>query len=157
MVALSCLTVCDPMVCSPPGSSVYGILQVRILEWAAISISTLLMLFSCSVMSISLLSHGLQHARLPCPSSSPDVFSDSCPLSWWCHPTISFSVAPFSFCLQSFPASRSFSSESALHVTWPKYWSLSFSISPSKEYSGLISFKIDWLDLPAVQGTCGLP
>ena len=62
------------------------------------------------------------------------------------------SIAPFSFCLQSFPASASFSSESAIHIRWSKYWSFSFSISPSKEYSGLIYFKIDWFDLLAFQG-----
>ena len=73
-----------------------------------------------------------------------------CPLSWWCHPAISSFVALFSFCLQSFPASGTFSSESALHIRWPKYWS--FSINLSNEYSGLISFRIGWLDLLAVQG-----
>ena len=67
-----------------------------------------LLLFSCSVMSNSLQLHGIQQARLPCPSPSPRVHSDSCPLSWWCHPTISSSVVPFSFCPQSFPASGSF-------------------------------------------------
>ena len=67
------------------------------------------MLFSCSVMSDSLWPHGLQNTRLPCPSLSPWVFSNSCPLSQWCHPTISTSVVPFSFCLQFFPASGSFS------------------------------------------------
>ena len=65
-------------------------------------------LFSHSVMSNSLRTHGLQHARLPCPSPSPGVCSNSCPLSQWCHPTISSSVIPFSSCLQSFPASGSF-------------------------------------------------
>ena len=64
--------------------------------------------FSCSVMSDSLQPHGLQHARPPCPSPTPRVYSDSCPLSRWCHPTISFSVVPFSSCLQSFPASGCF-------------------------------------------------
>ena len=68
----------------------------------------LLLLFSCSVVSDSLWLHGLQHARLSCPSWSPGVCSDSCPLSLWCHPTISSSVTPFSSCLQSFPASGSF-------------------------------------------------
>ena len=67
-----------------------------------------LLLFSHSVMSDSLQHHGLQHARLPCPSPSLEVCSDSCPLSWWCHPAISSSVICFSSCLQSFPASRSF-------------------------------------------------
>ena len=64
--------------------------------------------FSCSVVSDSLQPHGLQHARLPCPSPTPGVYSDSCPLSWWCHPTVSSSVVPFSSRLQSFPASESF-------------------------------------------------
>ena len=66
-------------------------------------------------------------------------------------PTISSSVIPFS-CLQSLPASV-FSSESVLHIRWPKYWNISFTISPSSEYSGLISFRVDWLDLLTVQGT----
>ena len=64
--------------------------------------------FNCSVVSDSLWPHGLQHARPPCPSPTPGVYSNSCPLSWWCHPTISSSVVPFSSCLQSFPASGSF-------------------------------------------------
>ena len=66
------------------------------------------MLFICSVMSNSLWTHGLQHARLPCPSPSPGACSNSCPSSWWCHPTISSSVIPSSSPLQSFPASGSF-------------------------------------------------
>ena len=64
--------------------------------------------FNHSVVSDSLRPHGLQHARLPCPSPTPGVYSNTCPLSWWCHPTISSSVVPFSFCLQSGPASGSF-------------------------------------------------
>ena len=64
--------------------------------------------FSCSVVSDSLRPYGLQHTRPPCPSPSPEVYSNSCPLSQWCHPTISSSVVPFSSCLQSFPASGSF-------------------------------------------------
>ena len=188
-------------------------------------------------MSDSLQPHGLQHARPPCPSPTPRAYSNSCPLSRWCHPTISSSVILFSSYLQSFPASKSFqmsqffttmlvcipnlcqfssvqslsrvrlfatpwiaarqaslsitnsrsslrrtsiesvmpsshlilsspllpssifpsikvfSSESALHIRWPKYWSFSFNISPFNEYSGLISFRMDWLDLLAVQGT----
>ena len=100
----------------------------------------------------SLRPHESQHARPPCPSPTPRAYSDSCPSCPWCHRTISSSVVPFSSCLQSFPASVS-SSESVLHIRWAKYWSLSFSISPSNEYSGLISFRTDWLDLLAVQGT----
>ena len=70
----------------------------------------------------------------------------------WCHPTVSSSVVPFSSCLQPFPASGSFP-VSILWIRWPKYWSFSFSSSPSNEYSGLFSFGIDWFDLLAVQGT----
>ena len=95
--------------------------------------------------------HGLQHTRLPCPSPTPRACSNSCPLSQWCHPTISSSFIPFSSCLQIFPSIRVFSNESALRIRWPKYWSCSFNISPSNEHSGLI-FRMDWLALPAVQG-----
>ena len=76
-----------------------------------------------------------------------------CPLSRWCHSTISSSDAPFSSCPQSFPASGSFPMSQFFAFKWPKYWSFTFSISPSSEYSGLISFRMDWLDLLAVQGT----
>ena len=106
-------------------------------------------------MSNSLQPHGLQHARLPCSSPAPGAYSNSCscPLSWWCHPATSSSVVPFSSCLQSFPASGFFKKELVLRTWWPKYWSFSFSSSPSNVYSGLISFRMDWLDLLAVQGT----
>ena len=67
-----------------------------------------MLLFSHSVMSNCLRPHGLQHARHPCPSPFPGAYSNSCPLSWWCRPTISSSVVPFSSCLQSFPVSGSF-------------------------------------------------
>ena len=108
--------------------------------------------FSRSVVSDSLWPHELQHARPPCPSPSPRVDSDSRPLSQWCHPAISSSVVPFSYCPQSLPASV-FSNESVLCIRWPKYWSFSFSISPSKEHLGLISFRMNWLEFLAVQGT----
>ena len=106
---------------------------------------------SCSVVSESLWSHGLQRARLPCPSPSPEVCSKSCPLSPWWHATISSSVIPFSSCLQSFPASGSFQWVSSSHQV-AKVLELQPSIRPSNEYSGLISFRIDWLDILAVQG-----
>ena len=196
--------------------------------------------FSCSVMSNSLGPHELQHARPPCPSPTPGVYPNSCPLSWWCHLTTSSSVVPVSSetCMQdkkqqlvlgmkqlvicnlineklyslissvqllshiqlfasprttacqaslsftislsllkvmsiklvlpsnhlipccpflllfsTFPSIRVFSNELALHLRWPKYWSFSFSISTSNEYSRLTSFRIDWFDLLAVQGT----
>ena len=103
-------------------------------------------------MSDSLWSYGLRRASLPCPSPTPRAYSNSCSSSWGCHPTISSSVIPFSSCFQSFPASGYFFNESVLHVRWPKYWSFSFSISPSNEHSVLIPFRIDWFDLLAVQG-----
>ena len=103
-------------------------------------------------MYYSLRPHGLQHTRPHCPLPTFRVHSNSCPLSQWYHPTISSPVAPFSSHLQSFPASGFFPM-SQLGIRWPKYWSFSFSISPSNEYSGLISFKMDWLDLLAAQGT----
>ena len=108
--------------------------------------------FVLSVMFNSLQSHGLQHAKLPCPSPTTGTCSNTCLLSQWCHLTISSSVIPFSY-LQSFPASWYFPKKLALCTKWPKYWNLSFSISPSNEYSWLISFRIDWFDFHAVQGT----
>ena len=96
--------------------------------------------------------HGLHHARPPCLSPFPGVHSNSRPASRWCHPAISSSVIPFSSCPQSLPASESFPM-SQLRMRWPKYWSFSFSISPSKDHPGLISFRMDWLDLLAVHGT----
>ena len=102
-------------------------------------------------MSDSLRPHGLQHARPPCPSPTPRVYSNSCSLSRWCHPTISSSVVPFSSCLQSFPASGSFPMNQFFASGGQSFWSFSFSIGPSNEYSWLISFRMDWLDLLAVQ------
>ena len=109
--------------------------------------------FSCSVMSDSLWLHGLQHARPLCPSPTPRAYSNSCPLCQWCHPTMSSSVVPFSSHLQSFPASGSFEMSWLFASGGQKCWSFSFSISPSSKYSGLISFRMDWLDLLAVQET----
>ena len=100
-----------------------------------------------SIVSDSLWPHELQHARPPCPSPTPGVHPNPCPLCWWCYPTVSSSVFPFSSCPQSFLVSGS-ANESALHIRWPKYWSFSFNISRP----GLISFRMDWLDLLAVQG-----
>ena len=99
-------------------------------------------------MSDSLRPHGLQHARLPCPSPFPGACSNSVmPFNHLilCHPLL---LLP-----SVFPSIRVFSSESTLCIRWPKYWSFSFSISPSNEYSRFVSFRIDWLDLLAVQGT----
>ena len=125
-------------------------------------------------MSNSLQPHGLQHVRLPCPSPFPRVCLYSCPLSWWCHPTISSSVIPYSSCLPSFPASGSFPMSplfalggqrigaSALGGQWigasalGGQWigaSALVSVLPMNEYSGLISFRTDWFDLLAFHGT----
>ena len=108
--------------------------------------------FIPSVMSDSLQPCGLQHARLPCPSPTPGAYSDIMSIKSMipsnrlilCHPLLLPSI---------FPSIRVFSNESTLHIRWPKYWSFSFSISPSNEHPGLISFRMDWLDLLAVQGT----
>ena len=109
--------------------------------------------FSHSVVSDSLQPHELPHARSLCPSPTPKVYSNSCPSPWlvmssnhliFCHPLL---LPPIS------PSIRIFFNESTLHMRWPKYWSFSFSISPSIEHPGLISFRMDWLDLLAFQGT----
>ena len=104
-------------------------------------------------MSDSLQPHGLQHSRPPYPSPTPRVNSNSCPLSRRYLPTISSSVVPFFSYPQSFPSITVFSNELVLCTRWPKYWSFSFNISPSSEYSGLISFRMDWLGLFAIQET----
>ena len=93
--------------------------------------------------------HGLQYAGPPCPSSTPGVYSNSYPLSRWCHPAISSSVIPFSSHLQGLSQHQGLFKwvGSHLAITWPKYWCFSFSISPSNEYSGQISFRMDWLYL----------
>ena len=96
--------------------------------------------------------HKLQHVHTAfravsegyCPSPSPGACSNSCPSSWWCHPTISSSVNPFPSCPQSFPVWGFLSNESALRIRWWKDWDFSFSICPSKEYSGLTSL-IGWV------------
>ena len=108
--------------------------------------------FSWTVVSNFLWPHELQHSRPPCPSPTPGVRGNPYPLSRWCHPTILSFVTPFS----SSPTLlriRIFSNELALPIRWLKYWSFSFGISPSKKYSRMTSFRIDWFDLFAVQGT----
>ena len=106
--------------------------------------------FSRSVVSDSLRPHGLQCARLPCPSPTPRVYSNSCPLSWM--PSNHLILGrPLLFSPSIFPSIKVFSNGSALRIRWPKDWH--FSISPSNEYSGLISLRMCWLNLLAVQGT----
>ena len=109
--------------------------------------------FSRSVVSDSLRPHESQHARHPCPSQTPGVHPNPCPLSRWCHPAISSSVIPFSSCPQSLPASESFPM-SQLFAWGSQSIRVSASASlPPKKIPGLISFRMDWLGLPAVQGT----
>ena len=106
----------------------------------------------CSVTQSwpTLVIHGPQHTRLPCPSLIPRGCLNSCPSSWWCHPTISSlsSLSPPAFNLSQH---QGISNESGHHIRWPNFWS--FSISPSNEYSKLISFRIGWLYLLVIQGT----
>ena len=105
-----------------------------------------------SLSRVSLWPHEPQHARPPCPSPTSGVHPNPCPLSVMpsnhlilCHPLL--------LLLSTFPSTGVFSNESALHIRWPKYWSFSFNISTSNEHPGLISFRMNWLDLLTVQGT----
>ena len=108
--------------------------------------------FNHSVVSDFLQPHELQHARRSCLSPPPGVHPNSCPSSRWCHPAIS-SCRPLLLLPPIPPSIRVFSNESTRRMRWPKYWSFIFSISPSKEHPGLVSFRMDWLDLLVVQGT----
>ena len=109
--------------------------------------------FSHSVMSNSLRPHGFQHNRLPCPSRTRSACSNSMSIESVMPSNHLILCRPLLLLPSTFPSIRVFSNESTLHMRWPKYWSFSFSISPSNEYPGLISFRMDWLDLLAVQGT----
>ena len=137
--------------CLQTVQSVYPLELAFVLRYVCVCVC--ISQFSCSVVSDSLRPHGPQHARLPCPSETPGAYSNLCPPCWWCHPAISSSGIPFSSRLQSFPASGSFPRSWFFVIRWPKYGSFSFSISPSNKYSGLISCRIAWLDLLAVQRT----
>ena len=109
--------------------------------------------FSCSVMSNSLQPHGPEHARPPCASPTSRVYSNSHPLESVMTSNHLILCCPLLLLPSIFPTIRVFSNESALHIRWPKYWSFSFSISSSSEYSGVTSFRTDWFDLLSVQGT----
>ena len=167
----------------PPGFSVHGILQARILKWVAISFSRgssqprdwtwvscitgrcfnlwatteaipsyPSVQFSHSVVSDSWRPHESQHARPPCPLPNPRVYSHSCPWSRWCHSSHLILCWSLLHLPPVPPSIRVFSNESTLCIRLPKYWSFSFSISPSDEHPGLISFRMDWLDLLQSKG-----
>ena len=134
------------MDCSLPGSSIHGIFQARVLEWVAIVAYCLVV--SSSFVTPCITAH---HASLSI-TNSQSLFKPMCiesvmPSSHLilCRPLLLLPPIP--------PSIRVFSSESSLRMRWPKYWSFSFRIIPSKEIPGLISFRMDWLDLLAVQGT----
>ena len=151
------------------GSSEFSEVMISSTLWMvccqdSIYLKKVLMFWFCCCCSVAescpLWPHRLQHARLPSPSLSPRVCSNSYPLSQWCRPTISYSVVnhlilchPLLLLTLIFPSTRVFSNESALRIRWPKDWSFSFSISPSNEYSRLISIRNDWFDLLVVQRT----
>ena len=163
---LSCVWLCNPMDCSPPGSSVHGIPQARILEWVAISFSnvreysyvyTFIYISVSSVQSLSCVwlfgtlwtatrqaSLSITNSRSLLKLMSIESVMPSNHLILCCPLPLPPSI---------FPSIKVFSSGSVLHIRRPKYWNFSFSISPSNEYSGLISFRMDWFDLLAVQGT----
>ena len=109
--------------------------------------------FSHSVMSDSLRPHGLQHARPPYPSTNSQSLLKLMSIELVMPSNHLILCCPLLLPTSILPSIRVFSNESPLRIMWPKFWSFSFSISPSNEYSGLISFRMDWLDLLAVQGT----
>ena len=123
---------------------------LKILKQAVVTICSVW--FSCSVISDYLWPHELQHTRSPCPSTAPGVYKKLMSIESvipsnhliLCHPLLLPSI---------FPSISVFSDESVLHIRWPKYWSFSFNSSPSNEHPGLICFRMDCLDLLAVQGT----
>ena len=152
----SCPTLCDPIDGSPPGSPIPGILQARTLEWAAISFSSA---WKWKV-KVKTLSH-VQLFVTPWTAAHQASLSITNSRSLLKLMSVEL-VMPSSYLIlrrplllppSIVPSIRVFSNESVLHIRWPKYCSFSFSISPSNEYSGLISFRIDWLDLLAVHGT----
>ena len=129
--------------CKENGNMIFNKLFWKSLgQWSCFSS----VLFSHSVMSNSLQPHGLQHARLPCPSPTPRAYSDSYPSSRWCHPTISSSVIPFSSHLQCFPASGSFPMSPFFTSCGHDVLEFQLQHQSFQWYSGLISFRMDWLD-----------
>ena len=121
--------------CPPPGDLPYLGIELDSLQ------------FSSVTQVCPTLCDPMKHVRPPCPLLTPGVYPNLCPLSQWCHLTISSSVVPLLLLPSMFPNIRVFSNESALHIRWPKCWSFSFNMSPSNEHPGLISFRMDSLRL----------
>ena len=178
-VSQSGQTLCDPMDCNLPGSSIHGISQARVLEWGAIAFSGVGRMDTCICITESLrcspettttllIDYQFSSVAQFCPTLC-DLWTAACQAS------LSFTIfwsllklmliklvmpsnylilcCPLLLLPSIFPSIRVFSNESVLRIRWQKYWSFSFSISPSSEYSGLISFRTDWFDLLAVRGT----
>ena len=145
----------------------YFLIQRMLAIWSLVPVHLKVLGSHVIEASVQLLSHvwlfqtpwtaarqaSLSITRPPCPSPTPRGHPNPCPFSWWCHPNISSCCLPLLLPPSIFPSIRVFSNESALHIRWPKDWSFSFNISPSNEHPGLISFRMEWLDLLAVQGT----
>ena len=146
LVAQLCLTLCDPMDCGPQGSSVRGVLPARVLQWISQSVQSLsrVQLLVTPWTAACQASLSITNSRNLIKLMSTESGMPSSHLIL-CRPLL---LLP-----SIFPSIRVFSHELALHIKWSKCWSFSFNISPSNEHSGLISFRMDWLDLLAVQGT----
>ena len=128
---------------------IYRPINIYVYMWVCLMCLNGFCCFSFTQSCPNLRPHAPQHARPFCPSPTSKACSKSCPSTRWCHATISSSLVPFSSCLQSFPPSGSFPL-SQLSYQMAKDWSSSFSVSPSNEHSGLMSFRMAWLDLCAV-------
>ena len=164
-MALSRVRLCDPMDCRASGSSLHGILQARILEWVAmpssrgssqprdrIQVSSCRQFSSVTQLCPNLCSPmDLWHARPPCPSPTPGIIQTQVHLS--CDDIQPSHPLPSPSPTFSLSQNQNLFQWVSRCIRWPKYWSFSFSTSSSNEYSGLISFRTDWLDLLAVQGT----
>ena len=163
-VAQSCPTLCNPMDCSTPSFPIrlgqverhimLLDLHINLFQFHSGNrfIFSWIQFSSVAQLCPTLQPHGLQHMRLPYPSPTPGACSDSISIESVMPSSHLILFCPLLLLPSIFPSIRVFSSESVLHIRWPKYWSFSFSISLSSVYSGMISFTVDWFDL-AVQGT----
>ena len=144
---MDCLSAFPPAGVAFRAGAVFSVSVSPVAPFVAVYLAAKLRLILCTPVGCGIYSY-----RLPCPSPS-GVCANSNPLSQRCHPTASILCRPFLLLPPTFPSIRVFSDALALHIEWPNYYSLSFSISLFNVYSGLISFRMDWFDLLAVQGT----